>query len=328
MSTRDQATSDLVEVLMDVAAHGDLLGHMLLSSEFMDSSIAKSEEDAASIAGIRTGDVTSMFIVRMMLGYYLRSSTEHIRAIATLMESVEPALSLLSIAALSRISCEASGVAFWLSDTAIGWNDRLKRCNQLQFKAYEDAKRGSRSFERILETSWTEKKMAEYEEEMAAALGWADLRGWDCADEAPSRSNWSREIPSFTQMMCDLVESSGEPAALGKALYSGGSGVVHSNPILVSMALDELTPAAREFSAALRCKTALHFYWLLTHRINAWTGWQSDADWLDTAKRACATLFAPYVKDLPSMLDSDEELEEYLQHVSDAITWSQPIDIG
>jgi len=26
------------------------------------------------------------------------------------------------------------------------------------------------------------------------------------------------------------------------------------------------------------------------------------------------------------MLEADEELEEYLQHVSDAITWSRPAD--
>ena len=299
-----------------------------MSSEFMDSSPAKSEEDAASIAGIKTGDVTSMFMVRMMLDAYTRSATEHIRATGALLGSGQPTMPLLSIAALSRISCEASAVAFWLSDPTISWDDRLRRCNQLQFKAHEDARRGTKSFERILQTFWTEKKIVEYEEETAATLDWANLRRWDCAGAPLSRSNWSNEIPSFTQMMCDVVESSGEPSVLGRALYSGGSGVVHSNPILVGMALDELTPAAREFSAALRCKTALRFYCLLIHRINEWSGWKSDSDWFDTAERACATLFSLYVEDLPTLLPSDQELDEYLLHVSSAITWSRSTDTG
>ena len=324
MSTRDQAIHDLVELGLDVAAHGDLLGRMLLSSEFMASSVAKSEEGALSIAGIKTGDVTSMFIVRIMLGSYIRAATEHIRAAALLIESDEPALPLLSIAALSRISCEASSVAFWLSDPAIGWADRLKRCNQLQYKAFEEAKAGSTSFSTIIETSWIEKKIDEYEEEMIVALNWANEKGWTCNGRPPSRSNWGKAVPSFNQLTRDLVKSSGEPAVLGRALYSGGSGVVHSNPILVGMALDELTPAAREFSAALKCKTALRFYCLLTHRVNRWTGWQADTDWFNTAERACAVLFPLYVKDLPNQLDSDEELQEYLQHISDAITYSRP----
>ena len=120
----------LVEISNRVAESA-ATGQMLLCP-FEGFFIASTEKHDMDAAGITNDDVTSMFTVRMMLDSYIRSATEHMRAAALLLGSGDTT-PLLSIAALSRISCEASGFAFWLSDPDIGWNVRLKRCNQRRF---------------------------------------------------------------------------------------------------------------------------------------------------------------------------------------------------
>ena len=266
-------------------------------------------------AGITNDDVTSMFTVRMMLDSYIRSATEHIRAAALLLGSGDTT-PLLSIAALSRISCEASGFAFWLSDPDIGWNGRLKRCNQLQFLMIEETLRGSRGFTDLFPTPWVQKRTEELRAERSAVIEWAKQRIWDSQGKPPSFSNWSDDVPSLTQLMRDLVESSGEPAAMGQMLYSVGSGAVHSNPILVDRAVYEITPIARQYSAVLKIKTALRCYHLLRMRIEEWTGWASETEWFNTVERIGQVLLDPYLRELPYLPLSMEQIQEYMQHLS------------
>ena len=200
------------------------------------------------------------------------------------------------------------------------------RCNQLQFKMFEDAVRGSKGFSDILQTSWTEKRIEEYQDGRTIVLDWAKESGWNHDGHPPSRSNWAKAIPSFTQLTRELVESAGEPAVVGQILYSTLSGVVHSNPILVGTALDELPQAARLYSAALRCKAALGFYYLLMDRISRWTGWISNTDGFHTAERVCQELFLLYLDETPHLFDSPEELREYLQHIHNVVIWSASAD--
>ena len=147
----------LVEISNRVAESA-ATGQMLLCP-FEDFFIASTEKHDMDAAGITDDDVTSMFTVRMMLDSYIRSATEHIRAAALLLGTGDMT-PLLSIAALSRISCEASGFAFWLSEPDIGWNIRLKRCNQLQFLMIEETLRGSRGFTDLFQTSWVREQDA------------------------------------------------------------------------------------------------------------------------------------------------------------------------
>ena len=273
------------------------------------------ERHDSDAAGITNDDVTSMFTVRMMLDSYIRSATEHIRA-AGLLLGTGGTTPLLSIAALSRISCEASGFAFWLSDPDIGWDIRLKRCNQLQFLMIQETLRGSKGFADHFPTPWVQKRTEELRAEKTAVIEWAKQRNWDSQGKSPSFSNWSEDIPSLTQLMRDLVASSGEAAAMGQMLYSVGSEAVHSNPILVDRAVYEITPIARQYSAVLKIKTALRCYHLLRVRIEEWAGWASETEWFNTVERIGQVLLDPYLRELPYLPLSMEQIQEYMQHLS------------
>ena len=313
------AISLLVEVSNGVAESA-ATGQMLLCpfEEFFAARTERSDMDAT---GISDDDMTSMFTVRTMLDSYIRSATEHIRAAALLL-GTGGTTPLLSIAALSRISCEASGYAFWLSDPDIGWNSRLKRCNQLQFLMIDETLRGSKGFADLLPTSWVQRRIGELRAERTAVIEWAKQRNWDSQGRTPSFSNWSEDIPSQTQLMRDLVESSGEPTVIGQMLYAVGSGAVHSNPILVDRAVYELTPIARQYSAVLKVKAALQCYHLLRVRIEQWTGWESETPWFTTVEQIGQALFYPYLRELPYLPLPMEEIREYMQHLSAVFEWA------
>ena len=324
------AVATAISVLIEISngvAESAATGQMLLCpfEEFFAASTEKHDMDAA---GITNDDVTSMFTVRRMLDSYIRAATEHIRAAALLL-GTGGTTPLLSIAALSRISCEASGFAFWLSDSDIGWNIRLKRCNQLQFLMIEEALKGSKGFADLFPTDWVQRRTAELRAERIAVIEWAKQRNWDSRGRAPSFSNWSDDVPSLTQLMRDLVESSGEPAEMGQMLYSVGSGAVHSNPILVDRAVYELTPSARQYSAVLKIKTALRCYRLLRLRIEQWTGWESETEWFTTVEQIGQVLLEPYLRELPYLPLPMEEIQEYMQHLSAAFetVWNRSGEI-
>lgn len=314
------AATDLLVEISNGVAESAATGQMLLCP-FEDFSIASTERDDVDAAGITNDDVTSMFTVRTMLDSYIRSATEHIGA-AALLISTDGTIPLLSIAALSRVSCEASGFAFWLSDPDIGWNTRLKRCNQLQFFMIEKVRSGSKGFTDILQTSWVQKRTQELLDERAAVIEWAKLRDWDSQGRPPSFSNWSDDIPSLRQLMGDLAESSGEPAAIGQMFYSMGNEAVHSNPILVDRAVYELTPIARQYSAVLKIKTALRCYHLLRVRIAEWTGWEPETKWFDTVEQIGQAFFYPYLRELPYLPLPMEQMQEYMQHLSAVFEWA------
>ncbi len=323
MSTSATAVRDLVALSIGVAESA-ATGQILLCP-FERFSIAKTEKDDIAAAGITDEDVTSMFTVQTMLDSYIRAATEHIRAAAVLMGSNESTMPLLSIAALGRISCEASGVAFWLCNPDLCWEDRLRRCNQLQFKMIKDALRGSKDFRDLFQTSWIDRSIDGYKNQEDTVLDWARQRSWDYQGSPPSRSNWSKEVPTFTQLVRELVESSGEPAVLGQMLYSVGSGAVHSNPILVDRSLYELTPASRQYSAALKLKTALRCYCLLRDRIAEWTGWEPETDWFGAVEHRVQRLFIAHLSELPYLPVTAEEIQEYRQHLSEVfeLAWDQ-----
>ena len=316
-SKSDTAVSKLVALAIDVAESASL-GQVLLSP-FEGCSIARVEEDDIGAAGITDNDVTSMLTVRNMLGSYSRSATAHIRAAAVLMGSERSTPPLLPIAALSRISCEASGIAFWLSDPELPWKERLKRCNQLQFKIIEDALRSSTKFTEVLPTSWNKTVIAHYRDEMTNLIDFAKQRKWNHQGQPPSISNWSKAIPSSTQLMRDLVMSIGEPAAVGQMLYSVGSGVVHSNPNLVDLALDQIKPVAGQYSAALKIKTALRFHHLLMNRITKWTDWSTEGDWFDELEQIYQVLRNLYLHEMRCSPDPTGELQAYQQHLSEVL---------
>ena len=161
MSASDTAVSKLVALAIAVSESAST--EQMLLSPFEEGSIARAEEDDIGAADITDNDVTSMLTVRELLDSYIRSAIAHIRAAAVLMGSDRSTTPLLSIAALSRISCEASGIAFWLSDPELPWNERLKRCSQLQFKMFADALRPSKQFAKVLSTSLIAKNIADSE---------------------------------------------------------------------------------------------------------------------------------------------------------------------
>lgn len=317
MPPSDTAVRKFVALAIDAVEGAST--RLMFSSPFEESSIARVEQNDIAAAGITDNDVTSMFTVRQMLDTYSRSATAHIRAAAVLMGSDGSPTPVLSIAALSRISCEASGTAFWLSDPELPWDERLKRCNQLQFKMIEDALRWSEKFAVEYSTSWIESTLAEYRDEMIDLIDFARQRDWNHQDKAPSRSNWSKGIPTFTQLMRDLMTSIGEPAAVGQMLYSLGSGAVHSNPILVHLAFDQITPAAGQYAAAFRIKTALRCHQLLMDRISQWTAQETDKNWFDELEQTCQALQIRYLYELQSSSDPTGELQEYLQHLSEVL---------
>ena len=116
--------------------------------------------------------------------------------------------------------------------------------------------------------------------------------------------------------MREVVTSIGESPAVGDMLYSVGSGVVHSNPILVDLALDQITPAAGQYAAALRIKTALRFHHLLMGRIAKWTDWETDGNWFDELERICQVLLIRHLHEMESSLGSTGDLHEFQQHLS------------
>ena len=301
-STSDTVVSKLVALAIGVAESASK-GQMFLPP-FEECSIARVEENSIAAAGIIDSDVTSMLTVRQMLDSYSRSAIAHMRAAAGLLGLDRSSPPVLSIAALSRISCEASSIAYWLSDPELHWNERLKRCNQLQSTMFEEARRPSKKFAKVLSTSFIETKLAEYRAEATSVIDFAKQRDWNHDGKPPSNSNWSEGIPSFTQLIREVVTSIGESPAVGEMLYSVGSGVVHSNPIMVDLALDQITPAAGQYAAALRIKTALRFHHLLMDRIAKWTDWETDGNWFDELERICQVLLIRHLHEMQSSLGS------------------------
>ena len=320
-STSDTIVSKLVALAIGVAESAST-GQVFLSP-FEECSIARVEENGIAAAGIIDSDVTSMLTVRQMLDSYSRSAIAHMRAAAVLLGSDRSSPPVLSIAALSRISCEASSIAYWLSDPELHWDERLKRCNQLQFTMFEEARRPSKKFAKALSTIFIETRVAGYRDEATSVIGFAKQRDWKHDGKPPSKSNWSEGIPPFTQLMREVVTSIGESPAVGDMLYSVGSGVVHSNPILVDLALDQITPAAGQYAAALRIKTALRFHHLLMDRIAKWTDWETDGNWFDELERICQVLLIRYLHEMQSSLGSTGELHELRQHLSELLELMQ-----
>ena len=315
MSASATAVSKLVALAIAVAESAST--EQMLLSPFGEGSIARVEEVDIGAADITDNDVTSMVTVRELLDSYRRSATAHIRAAAVLMGSDRSATPLLSIAALSRISCEASGIAFWLSDPKLPWNERLKRCNQLQFKMFAEALRPSKQFAKVLSTSLIAKNIVEYRDAKINVIDFAKRRDWDYHGQSPSNSNWSKAIPSFTQIMRDLLIYSGQPAAAGQMLYSVGSGAVHSNPLLVDRALGRLEPVAEQYSAALKIKHALWCHHLLEGQITKWTDWNNEVGWLDELEQISQTLLNLYQQETQCSPGSTEERQEYRQYFSE-----------
>ena len=315
MPMSDEATRAFVARAVDVA-EGVSAGLLSLSL-FDEDSIAGVERTEMVAAGITGFDVTSMLTVQALLESYSRSAMAQARAAAVLMDSDRSPGSVISIAALSRMSCEASGTAFWLSDPEIRWDERLKRCNQLQFKAIADALGSSEKFAKEVSTSWIEGKLAEYRDEMTELVNFAKQHEWHHDGRAPSGSSWSNEIPTSTQLMRDMMTYSGESAAVGQMLYSLGSGTVHSNPILVDLALNQITPVAAQYSAAFRIKTAFRCHYLLMGRMAQWTGRKFDTSWYDELEQICEVLRLHYLCELQSLADSTDGLKEYLRHLSE-----------
>ena len=195
MPSSETVVSELAVLAISVA-EGASTGQMLLAP-FEERSIARVEEQDMAIAGIIGNDVTSMSTVRRMLESYSRSAIAHIRSAAALMGSDTNSPPVLSIGALSRISYEASSIAYWLADPDLHWGERLKRCNQLQFSMIEEALRPSKKFAEVVPTSFIETRLSEYEDEASSLIGFAIQQGWNHQGKPPSINSWSKGIPSF-----------------------------------------------------------------------------------------------------------------------------------
>lgn len=321
MSESAAAVRELVALVTDVT--GGATAGRLLSSPFEEGSIAAAEQGEIDLAGITDDGVTSMRTVRGMLDSYSRSAAAHLRAAAVLAGADGGATLLLSITALSRISCEASATAFWLCDPRLGWDERLRRCSHLQFKAFQDGLRPSQRFIEVLSTPWGEEAVAGYRDGMNEVIGFAQERHWTYRNRSPSDSNWSKGVPSFTRLMRDLVADVGEPAAVGQMLYSSGSGVVHSNPILVDLVLSQLTPPAERYAAALKIKYALLCRRLLWDRIAEWTGWECEGDRYDEAERITQVLTGLRLDELRRSPDPTGDVAEYRRYLSEALRLMQ-----
>ncbi|MCY3649509.1 MAG: hypothetical protein OXG40_07200 [Acidimicrobiaceae bacterium] len=305
------AIERLAELSIDVAESASTL--QLPSRAFEVSSIARMEESLMAAAGITDEDLTCMASVREMLDTYTRSATEHIRAAAVLMSSGEPDIPVLSMAALSRISSEASNVAFWLCDPDISWSDRLKRCNQLQYKMLDDALQGSQSFSKYCPTPAIVVEIEAFREYRDRVLNWAKQRNWSQEGRPPSRKGWLRAI-RFTQLMRELAESSGAGPDFGQILYSSGSGTVHSNPILVERALFGFAPEVARYAAAIKVKQALRCHCLLMERVEKWTGWLVDTRWFNEVEDIYWLLFNQLPPDVR---------QEYEQRLSAIVRFAQ-----
>ena len=51
-------------------------------------------------------------------------------------------------------------------------------------------------------------------------------------------------------------------------------------------------------------------------RIEEWTGWASETEWFNTVERIGQVLLDPYLRELPYLPLSMEQIQEYMQHLS------------
>ena len=310
MPDRDDAVSQLAQLAqLAYAVVADSGLEQLLVRPFESGSEGREEEIHMVVNGVDDLAPTSMFSIRAMLDAHARAALEHLRASAVMLDGSRAEPPLLSIAALGRISCEASATAFWLAEPEIGWRDRLARCNSLQRHASRHWMRQGEQQVNLFETSPTLQHLEQWRAEHSEMDAWREQMGLE-----------DLRVPQYTNLMQELTELGGqESAAVGRLLYSLGSDSVHSNPVMVERALGGLSPAASTYSAALKIQTSLRCWRCLHLRICGWAGWEPAADPVAASEHITHSLMMGHLGDVAQLPWEREDIMGYIQHVQEVL---------
>ena len=307
MPDKDQAVSQLAQLAYAVAADSGL--EQMLLRPFEWGSDGRDEESHMFANGVDDSAPTSMFSIRALLDAHARAALEHLRASAVLLDQSGAEPQLLSIAALGRISCEASATAFWLAEPGIGWRARLARCNGLQrYSVQQRVKQGQQQVE-LYATSPSRQALGQLRELLSEMDEWREQM--DLEDV---------RRPSYSDLMQALAENDGqESAEAGRLFYALGSSSVHSDPLMVERALGGLSPAASTYSAALKIQASLRCWRWLHLRICEWSGWEPAHDPMATSERITLDLMMGHLGDVARLPWPREDIMGYIQHLQETL---------
>ena len=307
MPYNDQAVSQLAQLAHAVVADSGL--GQLFVRPFESGTVAHEEECDMVANGVDDGSPTSMLSIRAMLDAHARAALEHLRASVIMLDRSRAEPPLLSIAALGRISCEASATAFWLADPEIGWRDRLARCSGLQRHAlHRRVKQGQLQVD-LFETSPNRQALGQLRTNVSEMDEWCEQMGLEYVGK-----------PSYTHLMQELAESDGQDSArAGGLFYALGSDSVHSDPLAVEHALGGLSPAASTYSAALKIQASLRCWRWLHLRICGWAGWEPAADPVATSEHITHSLMMDHLGDVARLPWPREDIMGYIQHLQELL---------
>ena len=182
--------------------------------------------------------------------------------------------------ALTRSLIEASAECRWLVDPDLDLDTRLRRTNQLFVRACHEMVRTlpepDEAVPRFVSADPVMK--AKCLNARDSALKWAQAQGWQCRNgKAITRARWIGELPSRLEMVA--VSAEGAPA-YSKDVYSMLSGVVHSQPLFVSLSARE-DPTIHLDRALLVLDIGIGFYTNALKTYANFMGWDDHDidDW-------------------------------------------------
>ena len=173
---------------------------------------------------------------------------------------------------LTRSLFEASADCLWLVDPSLDLDTRLRRTNQMFFRACSEMARilpdPQERASRFLSIDPTAR--AECLKAKEPSLKWARAQGWSCTsgkDISPQR--WIGEIPSHTEMVA--LVGQGE-SGYWEDVYRMLSGVTHSQPLLMTLSLND-RPDSYLDRALMVLDMGISFYCKALIRFAEFMGW-------------------------------------------------------
>lgn len=276
------ATERIVSLLSDIVE--DVSGWCTVERMPESSSTAASEE--AMYFNDTPSDnrfPTSAKAVRVFLSLYLQAAGQYSHSAAYLLNLHGPD-AIMSIRTLARASIEASSLAFWLCEPDIGADERLRRCNQLQVRSFNNAYKNEMVNLRIEpDLSEHKRRASQYQHSRDQALEWAHNRGWTgrsrkSQGQRPTMKQWIGEIPSKTELLGRITEAVGHGVFPGKSVYMSLSGTAHSDHLMTITDSSEPTSPLTFYRAVLALTVSVSIYALLVNRVYVWSGWKFDME--------------------------------------------------
>ena len=173
---------------------------------------------------------------------------------------------------LTRSLFEASADCLWLVDPGLDLNTRLRRTNQMFFRACSEMARilpdPQEKASRFLSVDPTAR--VECLKAKESSLKWARAQGWSCTSGkyiTPGR--WIGEIPSHTKMVA--LVGQGE-SGYWEDVYRMLSGVTHSQPLLMTLSLND-RPDSDLDRALMVLDMGISFYCRALIRFAEFMGW-------------------------------------------------------